>query len=120
MARLPRDAAKRAQKVIRAWEALRPTKSFAGMTLEEFKAKCQPGWDARKEIARLQSQLSAAMSLRDNADEETNATILLVVNAVRGDPAEGEDGELYGAMGYIRKSDRKVGLRHNNKPSPPQ
>jgi hypothetical protein len=33
-----------------------------------------------------------------------------IVNAVKGDPEEGEDGELYSAMGYVRRSDRSSGL----------
>ena len=33
----------------------------------------------------------------------------LVVNAVKGDPEEGEDGRLYEALGYVRKSDRRAG-----------
>ena len=34
-------------------------------------------------------------------DETTEATILLLVNSVRGDPTEGPNGELYRAMGYV-------------------
>ncbi len=33
-----------------------------------------------------------------------------VVNGVKGDPAFGEDCDLYEAMGYVRKSERKSGL----------
>lgn len=40
--------------------------------------------------------------------------VQLVVNAVRGDPDEGEDGEFYDALGYVRKSERKSGLRRGN------
>ena len=34
----------------------------------------------------------------------------LVVSAVKGDPAHGEDSDLYQTMGYVRKSARKTGL----------
>ena len=44
--------------------------------------------------------------------------MLLVVNAVKGDPAEGEDGELYEAMGYVRKSERSTGKTNKTKPAP--
>ena len=32
------------------------------------------------------------------------------MNGVRADPDEGEDGELYAAMGYVRTSERSTGL----------
>ena len=40
---------------------------------------------------------------------------LAVVNAVKGDLAEGENGELCEAMGYVRKSERKFGLHREAK-----
>ena len=43
----------------------------------------------------------------------------LVVNAVKGDPTEGEDGEFYAAMGYIRKSDRASGKTNKKKSAAP-
>jgi hypothetical protein len=55
---------------------------------------------------------------RDTADVESNKQVLLVVNAVKGDPAEGEDGELYEAMGYVRKSERSTGKTNKTKPAP--
>ena len=33
-----------------------------------------------------------------------------MINAVKSDPAEGEDSDLYEAMGYVRKSNRSSGL----------
>ena len=33
-----------------------------------------------------------------------------VVNAVKSDPEEGKDSDLYEAMGYVRKSNRSSGL----------
>ena len=30
--------------VLKAWKDLRPTKSFAGMTLEEFTRRSNPAW----------------------------------------------------------------------------
>ena len=37
------------------------------------------------------------------------APVNLVVNAVKGDPAFGENSDLYESMGYVRKSERKTG-----------
>ncbi len=94
-----------------AWQTLRPEKSFAGLSLEQFKAKIKASLDARAAIAALENQLLAAQNQRDDADKASLATIALVVNAVKGDPEEGEDGEFYEALGYVRKSERKSGLR---------
>ncbi len=101
--------------ITNAWESLRPTKTFAGLSLEQFKLKIKPSADARATIADLDNQLIAAHAQRDTEDKKSLAAALLVVNSVKGDPDEGEDGALYEAMGYVRKSDYKSGL-HREKP----
>lgn len=115
MATAPKSTQEKINQVIAAWQTLRPAKSFAGLTLDQFKAKLQPSLDARIAIAALENQLIAAQDQRDGADYASISTIQLVVNAVKGDPAEGEDGELYEAMGYVRKSERSSGLTRNKK-----
>lgn len=111
----PKKAETRIRKALSAWETLRPAKSFAGMDLDGFKAKIQPSLEIRDQIASLESQLIAAKNRRDEADKTALATIQIVVNSVKGDPEEGEDGDLYEAMGYIRKSERKSGLRRGSR-----
>ena len=37
------------------------------------------------------------------------------MNAVKGDPSEGQNGELYGAMGYVPKNKRSTGLVRQRK-----
>jgi len=98
-----------------AWTALRPNKSFAGMTLDQFNTKTGPSLAARDLIDRLENELIAAQNQRDEADQVTIDTLKLVVNAVKGDVDEGEDGELYEAMGYVRTSERKSGLGRKSK-----
>jgi hypothetical protein len=88
------------------------------MTLTQFKNKVKPSFDARASIVNLQDQLTAALNARDDADVETSKAVALVVHSVKGDPEEGEDGELYEAMGYVRKSERKSGLSRKAKPAP--
>ena len=41
-----------------------------------------------------------------------------MVNAVKGDPEEGDNGELYEAMGYVRRSERSSGLHRGKQASP--
>jgi hypothetical protein len=96
--------------IINAWSTLAPTASFGGMTLAQYKAKVQPTFDTRSAIAVIEAQRTSALDARDDADAATVPVNLLVVNAVKGDPAHGEDSDLYEAMGYVRKSARKSGL----------
>ena len=105
--------------VLQAWKNLRPNKTFAGMTLEQFTAKIKPSLDARDDIDTLNNQMIAAVDRRDDADVASMAQVALVVNAVKGDVTEGEDGELYEAMGYVRKSARKTGKTNKTKKTPP-
>jgi hypothetical protein len=100
----------RIAQVTSAWETLRSNKSFAGMNLDQFRGTVAPSLSARQTIAHLENEAIAAQNQRDEADRKSMAAILLVVNAIKGDPQEGEDGELYEAMGYVRKSERKSGL----------
>jgi hypothetical protein len=101
----------RLETIKEAWNSLRKQKSFAGMTLAQFETAIQSSFNARAKIKDCENQLTAAQSEREAADAANNEIALLVVNAVKGDPTEGEDGELYAAMGYVRKSERKSGLK---------
>jgi len=102
----PKEMNDRIAQVVSSWETLRPNKSFA----EQFRATVAPSLSARQAITRLESEVISAQNQRDDADKKSMVAILLVVNAIKGDPQEGEDGELYEAMGYVRKSERKSGL----------
>ena len=105
--------------VMQAWKDIRPNKSFASMTLAQFTAKVQPSIDTRATIATLDNELIAAADLRDKADIESMKQVGFVVNAVKGDPDEGEDGELYETMGYVRKSERASGKTNKKKTTTP-
>ena len=114
----PRQNETRINEIINAWKTLRPEKTFAGMSLAQFEAKVKPSIDARVTLASLENQVLAVQNQRDDADSKSLAVISLVVNAVKGDPAEGEDGEFYEALGYVRKSERKSGLRRGKTIAP--
>lgn len=111
----PKQNVEKIEKVAEAWETLRPTKSFAGYTLEQFKAAIKPSADARTLIGKLETQLTAAQNHRDDADLASLEIIKLVVNAVKGDPQEGDNGDLYETMGYKRASERSSGLTRGKK-----
>lgn len=115
----PKRTAERLQKLINAWETLRPTKSFAGMTLEQFKARVQPSLDERASLSTLRSQVTESREKRRHSDAASLDAAQLVVNAVKGDVAEGENGALYAAMGYVPKSARRSGLTRKGQATSP-
>ena len=106
-------------KIGTAWETLAPTATFAGMTLTQYKDKVKPSADRRAEIAALESQRTAAINQREAADKTTLETNQKVVKAVAGDINFGDDSDLYEAMGYVRKSERKSGLSRNKQTPAP-
>jgi hypothetical protein len=89
------------QKIISAWERLRPDKSFGGMTLEQFKAAVQPSFDKRTAIEEARVVLRTLIRDRDADDRRSWKRARLVVHSVLGTPGEGEDSLLYVAMGYV-------------------
>jgi hypothetical protein len=115
----PKKVAVKLQKIVDAWTTLRPTKSFAGMTLEQFKAKVQPSLAVRDQLVTLSSQTVDNRTQRQTSDDASIAQALLVVNAVKGDPDEGENGSLYATMGYVPKTARRSGLTRKSKTTTP-
>ena len=115
----PKRVAEKLQTVLNAWETLRPTKTFAGMTLEQFKAKVQPSLDTRSSLTTLQSQATDHRTQRQLSDDASIGLAQLVVNSVKGDIDEGENGSLYAAMGYVTKDARQSGLTRKGQTTQP-
>ncbi len=115
----PKRVAAKLQKVIDAWTTLRPAKTFAGMTLEQFKTQVQPSLTARDQLTTLRDQATDVRMQRRQSDGASLGLASLVVNAVKGDAAEGEDGPLYAAMGYIPKSSKRSGLTRKGSTTSP-
>jgi len=101
MARNSSDLNSKLQTVIKAWSLLRPEKSFAGFTLDEFKKAVAPSIELREAIASSNAHTQKLMASRDQADVRTRKVLQRVVSGVRADGDEGNDGELYTEMGYI-------------------
>jgi hypothetical protein len=114
----PKLTLEKINKVITGWETLAPEKTFAGMTLSQYKARIQPSLDSRARIQTLEEQLQAEKDKRDQSDAESLRVTQMVVNGVLADPTEGPDSPLYAGMGYVRDSERKSGLTHKKKGKP--
>jgi hypothetical protein len=119
MQRVYKDLATRLGEVVEGWRKIRPHKLFFGMTLEHFLLRVKPFTDARDEVLDLESRLASAVFKRDAASPAVLELIQGVVDSVKGDPAEGPNGELYAAMGYVPKNQRSTGLTRRGKAAAP-
>ena len=109
MFRAQKEVSARVHAVLKAWENMRPQKQFFGLSLEAFKQRAKPFMDARDEITDLEQRLSHALSKRETAARSLIETVQGIVSAVKGDPDEGHNGELYAAMGYVPKNQQRRG-----------
>jgi len=69
----------------------------------------------RSEIAEAELRLQSGNVRRAAVDPEFEKVLQRVINAVKADPEEGDDGELYEAMGFVRRSVRSSGLTRRRK-----
>lgn len=92
--------------IISAWQHKCPDKAFFRMSLADFSAIVAPSAAARERIANLRAQLREAIKQCEDADRNIRRAIVRVVNGVKGDPDEGEDGDLLSAMGYMKHTVR--------------
>ena len=115
----PKKTSEKITKVIDAWSDLATEKTFAGMTLAEFKTKVKPSLDTRLSLTTLKDTRINALTTRSVSDAESLKTLSQVVNSIKGDLSEGEDSALYKACGYVRKSERKSGLSRKSKTAQP-
>ncbi len=111
MFRAQKEISARVQAVLKAWENMRPHKQFFGLTLEAFKQRAKPFMDARDEIAEPRAtSLTGAVEAGRLPARSLVETVQGIVSAVKGDPEEGHNGELYSAMGYVPKNQQRRGL----------
>jgi hypothetical protein len=103
-----------------AWEKNAATKSFAGMTLEEFTEATKLPVDKAKEIKALRQEAKRKHVHALNSLEEINPLMERVVFAVQGSAEYGSDSAFYQELGYVRKSDRKKGLTRKGKGESPK
>ena len=108
---MSKESATKVRRLITAWEEHASNASFGGYTLAQFKAKVKPSLDKRDEVAAAARAAQTARDERDNADAESLAACAVVVNGIKADPKHGEDSAFYGALGYVRRSERKSGLK---------
>jgi hypothetical protein len=106
------DIYDKALVLISAWGAMRSGKTFFRQSLDDFTKIVAPSGEARQRLAELEALTQKALKQRDEADKITRRAVIRIVNAVKGDPDEGEDSELLARMGYLPHTARSsiIGL----------
>jgi hypothetical protein len=102
-------------EVSKAWAEEAPEASFGGMNLQKFQEAIKPSYDARDKVSKGERLAQEGANERADADRVSNEKLLLAVNGVKGDPNYGENSDLYEAMGYVRKTERRSGLTRKKK-----
>ena len=97
-------------KMLAAWLEGAPDVIFMGIARKDLDTKCKQAEALENEIADLEAQKKLKEDQLADVYLEMNEMTVDVRNGVSGDKAFGDDSALYGAMGYVRKSERKSGL----------
>lgn len=100
------DLSEQITAIIKAWTQRRPKKSYGGYSLEEFKKVVAPCLEARVQAAQYDAKWREAKTRWADADKLVRKHVQRVVNGVKADPEDGEDSELYSAMGYVPRNVR--------------
>ena len=99
-----------------AWFEGAPTVEFNGITQAAFLADITACAADDATIADLEAELKMKREVRDDKYAALNENRSKVGLGVAGSAAYGNDSPLYGAMGFVRKSDRASGLTRKTKP----
>lgn len=98
-----------------AWFEGAPTVEFNGITQAAFLADITSCAADDATIADLEAELKMKREVRDDKYLALNDKRSKVGLGVAGSAACGNDSPLYGAMGFVRKSDRASGLTRKTK-----
>ena len=108
----------RVVKMDSAWEEGAPAVEFGAIKQTNFQAEIAAAATAETELDDLLALVDMKRTEIDDKYAALQDKSILVVNGVKGDPAYGEDSALYGAMGFVRKSERASGLTRKKKTPP--
>lgn len=98
-----------------AWVEGAPTVEFNGITQAAFLADITACAADDATIGDLEAELKMKREVRDDKYAALNEKRSKVGLGVAGSAAYGNDSPLYGAMGFVRKSDRASGLTRKSK-----
>ena len=110
-----KEIRERVMRMNDAWAKGAPAVEFSGVKQADFAAEINEAEIAEQELADILAQVEMKRAAIDNLYSNLNAKSVRVANGVRGDANYGPDSPLYGAMGFVRDSDRASGLTRKSK-----
>ena len=100
-----------------AWFEAAKSTTFSGIAQGDFQTSIEAAAAKDAVIADLEAQLKIERDERDDLYKALDQERSRIGLAVAGDPNFGNDSPLYGAMGFVRKSERASGLTRKKKPT---
>lgn len=111
MGKSPKKNEEQLDRILTAWKTLAANVEFGGMTVDQFEEFIAPSKTTRAQVVTLDNQLTQAINAREAADEFSLGKAALVIAGINGHPAFGPNSSLIEACGYVRKSERRSGLK---------
>ena len=106
---------KRAVKMDDAWKEGAPEVKFMDVSQTDLNDMISNIETKEQTLDDLRAQVKIVEEEINDDYGELDDTIVDVGNGVRGNKAYGDDSPLYGAMGFVRKSERASGLTRKTK-----
>ncbi len=100
-----------------AWTEGAKDVDFNGIARTAFETDITAADAADDEIDTLEAQLKLKREARDDMYAALDEKRSKVGQGVAGNPDFGDDSPLYGAMGFVRKSEKKSGLTRKKNPT---
>ena len=100
-----------------AWVEGAPSAKFNGIAQGTFQSEIEAAAADDAAIADRESEIKMMKDVRDDKYAALNEKRTKVGQGVVGDPDFGDNSPLYGAMGFVRKSEKKSGLTRKKKPT---
>jgi hypothetical protein len=110
-----KEIRERVAKMNDGWAEGAPTVDFNGVGQSEFTADIAEAAAADRELADIETQKTMKIVQIETLYSNLNAKSVRVANGVRGHKDFGTDSPLYGAMGFVRDSERASGLTRKPK-----
>ena len=105
----------RADKIENAWEEGDPEAEFKGHKLTDLKSERGALSADEQQYEDLMAQAKLLEPRINDRYIKIDDMLVDVGKGVAGAKEHGDDSPLYGAMGFVRKSERKSGLTRKNK-----
>lgn len=91
--------------------------TFNGIEQATFQAAIEAAAADDAAIADLEAEIKMKRDVRDDKYKALDQDRSKIGMGVAGSPDYGNDSPLYGAMGFVRKSEKKSGLTRKKKPT---